>query len=250
MKVAVCFYGYPRNYSLGKKSFDHFLEDIEHDFFIHAWCEDNITTQDYTKTYQDIKNLFEPKEFVLERQKKFKNSFDFECDLSAVKKDFVDQGIAISVTLSPLYSIMRVGELLENFNSDYDLVILTRVDVLSLDKLKNYKFDSLSDIYSSHCHGDIWKLNENGEAIDTKMILSDEKNIIYFTKIFNKTEEYLKNDNIRLCHHRLFAHHLRKLNKKFHMIFDSSNNWYYIRENGHLEGELAHNNIKNLRIFQ
>ena len=249
MKVAVCLYGYPRQIEYGKKSLDYFLDGIEHDFYIHAWCDKNITEDDYGTTKNQINDFFKPKSFVLEKQIDFRNSFDFECDLSALKREFVEAGIAISATLSPLYSILKVSELLDEKKENYDIVILTRTDVFSAKQLKDYHFDNFDDIYSSFCHGEMWNLNGNGDAIDTKMIMSSQKNMTRFLKIYNFVETYLRDEKIRLCHHRLFAHHLKKLNQKFQMIFGGTSNWFYIRSNGHLEGELVHSDIKNFPIF-
>jgi hypothetical protein len=248
MKVAVCLYGYPRQIEYGKKSLDYFLEGIEHDFYIHAWCDKNITEYDYETTKNQINNFFKPKSFVLERQIDFRNSFDFDCDLSFLKREFVNNGTAISTTLSPLYSILQVSKLLKESTEDYDLVILTRCDVFCSRQLKEYNIEEFNDIYSSFCYGDIWNLNDQGEAIDTKLIMSNKNNMIYFMEIYNEIENYLKYDQVKFCHHRLFAYRLKKLNRKFHMIFSNTNSWFYIRKDGHLEGDRFHSNLSYFDI--
>lgn len=252
MRVAVCLYGYPRHFQNGIKSLEHFFEDIEHDYFIHAWHDPNNSSDiEFNRTHDDISKTFKPVSFVLENQLEFKKSFDFPHDISCLKPELISQGIGVSTFLSALYSIKRVGELLQESPNNYDLVVLTRMDVFSYKQLKSYHFESYDEIYSSFCHGQIWDLNNLGDCIDTKMIISNKSNMIFFMKLYEFVENYIQNDKIKVCHHRMFAHHLKKLDRRFHMMFHEMFNWYYIRSNGLLHGELRDSHIEEYKeIFQ
>lgn len=250
MKIAVCLYGYPRHSQIGYKSLSSFLEGMDYDFFIHSWCDKEVGQEEFDTLNEEIKQTFKPKDFLLERQIDFKNSFDFDCDLSYLKREFVSSGKAIPISISPLYSILQVSHMLKKSEENYDLVILTRTDIFCTGKLKNHNFTNLDEIYSSYCTGSIWDLNNGGDHIDVKMILSSRSNMLHLMDIYNSFEKYLKDENIKLCHHRLFAHHLKKLDKKFNMIFTNSSDWYIIRDGGFLENEMSHSNMKNFPQLQ
>lgn len=245
MKVAVCLYGYPRHAQIGARFLGHFFDGIEHDFFIHAWYDPNESIASLDSTQNEISGLFKPVEFVLQKQLEFKKTFDFPHDLSCLKPELVNQNIGVSTFLSMLYSMKQVGELLQRSPNDYELVVLTRTDVFSHNQLKNYTFNSYDEIYSSFCHGGIWDLNNGGEAIDTKMISSNRKNMESLMNIYEFVEDYIAFDKIKVCHHRILAHHLKKMNQKFHMMFPESGNWFYLRSNGLLHGEKYDSDISN-----
>ena len=71
--------------------------------------------------------------------------------------------------------------------------------------------------------------------MDAKFFCSNDKNdMIFLSKIYDYIEDYHIIDNKPICHHRLFYHHLEKLNKKFDMIKvtdESHGGWFYIRNN-------------------
>ena len=66
----------------------------------------------------------------------------------------------VQTTLSPLYSIMKVGELLENSGEDYDFVALTRTDVAVFGT--NFKklikvYNKNNYVYVNYMDGDFGK---------------------------------------------------------------------------------------------
>lgn len=248
MKVAVCLYGYPVNPEIGRNSLKYFLQDIDHDFFIHSWNGiDNLSQSNFDITREKIIKLFNPKEFLLENQLLFKNTFEFPHDLSCLKPDLVNAGIGVSTFLSTLYSIKQSANLLKNSINTYDIVILTRMDIFSKNALNKYQFLSYDEIYSSFCNGKIWDLNNNGDSIDLKMIASDKKNMDFIMNVYDYVESYIKDEGIKVCHHRIMAHHAKKLNKKFNMMFSEPANWFIIRDGGILKGELYDSHITNYK---
>lgn len=242
MKVAVCLFGYPNFYELGIKSLNNFLDGIDYDLYMHSWCKNDTSDQYYQTLFNSINNIYKPKKFILDRQIDFRRDFDFPVDLSEIKHQN-DIGAMISDTISTIYSIKKVGEILEEVGNSYDLVIFSRTDCFCSEKLINYNFKDFDTIYSSFCTGDIWDLNKNGIAIDAKLIMSNYENMIFFSKLYNKIDDYLKL-GVKLGHHTMFVYHFKKISNKFKMVFGSEN-WYLIRPNGFLSNERNDSEINN-----
>jgi hypothetical protein len=249
MKVAVCLFGYPRHYELGFKCHKNFLESIDYDFFIHSWCEESSTQNHIEKLYNNINDLYRPKKLEIEKQKNFSNFFENDSNFN--KKNNIDTE-SIHRYISPIYSMYKVGNLLEEYLCEYDVVIVTRTDVFCNEKLKNFNIYDLNCIYSSYCEGHRWDMSLNDGIIDVKMLLSNPKNILFLTKLYENLKEYNINNEVRLCHHEVFAHHLKKLNCSFDMIFNGvSNVWWILRNNNVLYGNLGNSNMCHYpHIFQ
>jgi hypothetical protein len=209
MKIAVCFFGIPRYFKNGKTLNKRFYDGLQIDYYAHFWNNEHT---------EKIQSLYKFKKILIEHQIDFSNKFDFEIDLSKTTRD-------IHTSISPLYSLMRVGELI---TEDYDFVVLTRTDVVCLEsELKKFLQDKFT-LYSSYVPGNEWIIDNNDDHIDFKFICSSKENILYTTKLYNNLYEYLKNDKISFCHHRLLAHHLKKKIKNFSMIIGK---WYFLRDN-------------------
>jgi hypothetical protein len=245
MRVAICLYGYPSFYENGFKSYNNFLESIDFDFFIHSWCKENSSKKEINNLYKNINNLYKPKKFEIEKQIDFKNYFECDVDTRYLKKEFVQNGTAVHTTVSPLYSMYRVGKLLEPYSNNYDIVIVSRTDVFCNQQLKNLNPIDLNTIYSSYCEGDVWNMKLPDGSIDVKMIFSNFKNMSFLMNIYDSLKEYIEKEKRPLCHHRLFAYHLKKLNTEFKMAFESANTWWLIRNNGELSGNLSNSHINN-----
>lgn len=221
MKIAVCLYGLPRYYEYTKQYMDIFYKGIDIDFFIHSWGDDKI--------YKQLKKFYSPKKILIEEQKDFSNYLDFEPDMSQNTK-------GISNTISPLYSIFKVGELLESDNSEYDFIVFTRTDIVAtgIPLLNLIQKDIL---YTSYTHGDIWQAEKDSflNVVDAKFFCSSKPAMVFFSKLYTKIIEYLKTDKILLCHHRLMYYHLKKLKMPFQMLKPEPNlyggGWFYVRDN-------------------
>ena len=222
MKIAVCLYGLPRFYETTRQYIDNFYKGIDVDFFIHAWG-DNVT-------YDNLTSFYSPKKLLVEEQKDFSNFLDFEPDMSQNTKGIIN-------TISPLYSILKVGELLESDNDEYDFVAFTRTDIIAIGKplIELIQKDIL---YTSYTHGPVWEMDKDTflNAVDAKYFCSNKTAMVYFSKLYNNFVDYIKKDNILLCHHRLMYHHLKQLKMMFKTIkpnADTHNGgWFFIRDNG------------------
>ncbi len=214
MKVAVCFFGIPKYSKKGKFLNKQFYEGLDIDYYAHFW------ESEYS---EEVKSLYNFKNIIVEEQKNFFNEFDFDVDMSKTERD-------IHTSVSPLYSLMKVGKLIKE---DYDYVIVTRTDIACLSlKLKNFLKGNF--FYTSYVPGAEWIIDGNDDHIDFRFFCSSKQNILYLTTLYDNLKEYLNIDKIPLCHHRLLSHHLKKQINNFFMIFsetDHRGGWWMIRNN-------------------
>ena len=131
MKIALCLSGQPRNYELGYQELKKwFLDKYDIDVYLHAWkYTSNIETghnftasKTYSFTEQDYQNLLElykPKSWIFQ----YPIPFD-DTDIRGVPLNY-----KLSNILSAAYSIRTCFNLLNNFDTKYDLVIRTRFDL-------------------------------------------------------------------------------------------------------------------------
>ena len=160
MKVAVCLYGQPRNYILGNKNIKRWMkynQNISFDFFIHCWISEKkmecspwsntdknlLKIKDKEKLSNDIKQMYEPKNYCFENTiddfKNFniENSLIFNQTNETKKKN-------INNVLSQIYSRNKVRDLLLEYikenNVEYDFIVICRID------LKNYSNIRLKDM--------------------------------------------------------------------------------------------------------
>ena len=154
VKIAVCLYGQPRNYSEGCKNIKKFVENHDVDFYYHTWILNSDTpyyrhSENRHVNIEELKGdkdiitklnlLYNPKAYVFEESKS--SYFDIKT------KDEIIGSIAysntpahhneefrISNTLSQLYSRQQVRNLLYNTlqkeKIDYDFIIMSRFDFL------------------------------------------------------------------------------------------------------------------------
>lgn len=218
MKLAICFYGQPRYYSSWMKHMKKMYLGCDVSYYAHFWGNE--------EEEENIKKVFEFEDILVQSQiQKFKD-FPCEPDLTKITKD-------VFTTLSPLYSLQQLHNLIKNSKKDYDFWILTRTDIgvesdvslldIELDKEK---------IYSSYVRGYDWMRTH----IDTKFIMCNKKNILNLTNIYSDLEHYVCDKKISLCHHRLFFNSLLKYKNKMEMICLDSNDdytcgWRWVRNN-------------------
>lgn len=150
MKLVICFFGYPRFYDMWKKKFSNFYSECEVDFYAHFWKDDNLDKE-------RLISEFNFKDVIIEQQKTDFLELPKEVDLSKISKNIFE-------TLSPLYSLKKVGELVRKFDSEYDFVIITRTDIgcITDETLIDYEFNK-DELYFSYVIGDEW-LNTHLDA--------------------------------------------------------------------------------------
>ena len=141
MKIALCFYGCVpmdtiRNSAVGKINYDvsikHWIKNVikpnNVDIFIHAWTKDD--GKDYINEYKPKKYLFEPpKSFPVRRKQKI---HDYnKCNDEIMK----------SVHYSLKKSIDMKTEYENEHNFKYDLVMISRMDIIWFKELILSTFD-------------------------------------------------------------------------------------------------------------
>lgn len=231
MKIAICFAGESRFYQLGYEKMKSFYKDLDIDYYIHSWS----TEQSINETLINLNNTFNPKKIVVESYKDFSNHFE--------GKTFINKSPSISNSVSWLRSVYEVGKLLESSNIEYDYVVISRTDIVAIGKslIDNLESKPKNKFYTSYVNGNDWVLDvtddKKDNIIDAKFLCSNKENMIYLSKLYENLYIYILENNIPLCHHRLFYHHLRGLIEKYgHELLRCDDNhinggWYFIRNN-------------------
>lgn len=218
MKLAVCFYGQPRYYENWFKYNQKFYNGCLVDYYAHFWGNKD----DQNK----LSDFFKSKNIVTQPQVNEFKKLPCEPNLSRITKD-------VFTTISPIYSIYQLHDIIKNIDKEYDFWILTRTDVgIESDfSLTDIEYDK-NKIYSSYVRGNEWLI----KYIDTKFIMCDKKNILNLTNIYKDLEYYVCDKKIPLCHHHLFFNSLLKYGNDMEMIITDSNDnycggWRWIRNN-------------------
>lgn len=140
MKIALCFYGQPRQLHEGYKSIKkHILDVYDTDVFYHVWDteEEKYSTSEFNpytirttlKDIGEVERLYKPKAFKVEMSRVF--PVNKEQDIY-INSTFAHRKNA-SNTLSQLYSRNQVCNVFKDYcdrtGTTYDLVIHTRFDI-------------------------------------------------------------------------------------------------------------------------
>jgi hypothetical protein len=222
LKVAICLSGLVGStskggkgttidFKLAKKYFDKNLinEKIDVSFFLHCW-KNNF--------HKEILNLYKPKKYS------FENPIPKKDDLN-----FKEYGI-----VSNNYSKLRVNELKRKFESEnniiFDYVILTRFDILILEKL-DYGSLSRNKFYvvgpkihhHKNCKCSFCNEKDPNHSLNDLFFLSSSKSM----DIFSETYLYLKEYGLK-SNHIITKKHLSKTNlyKNIGFIFKLKANLY------------------------
>lgn len=187
-------------------------------YYAHFWGNE--------EEEKKLKKIFNFKGVIVQPQVEQFKELPCKPDLTRTTKD-------IFTTLSPLYSLQELHNLIKNSKEEYDFWILTRTDVgvetdLSLIDINLNK----EKIYSSYVRGQDWIR----KYIDTKFIMCSKKNILNLTNIYSDLEYYICDKKVPLCHHHLFFHSLLKYEDKMEMICfdcndDYTSGWRWVRNN-------------------
>jgi hypothetical protein len=155
VKIAVCLYGQPRNYSEGCKNIKKFVENHDVDFYYHTWIlnsndsyyrhsENRHVNMEELKGDKDIITnlnlLYNPKAHIFEESKS--SYFDIQTKEQirstiaySNTPNYHNEEFRISNTMSQLYSRQQVRNLLYNIiqteKIEYDFVIMIRFDFLN-----------------------------------------------------------------------------------------------------------------------
>jgi len=127
MKLAICISGQPRNFKQSYESLKtYFLDKYDCDIYFHTWKTDSFESTNFgfgnqqynlnEKDFNDLINLYQPKNYILESPIIFDAS-NYKCPIWRQP---------LNNTLSMFYSIYRSFQLIEE---NYDYVIRTRFDI-------------------------------------------------------------------------------------------------------------------------
>jgi hypothetical protein len=234
MRIAVCFYGlvggaqkkFGKDTSLNPKlSYKFYKKNVfeylkNYDVFIHS--------QSF-EFKEDLKKLYVPKLYCIERKKNFffKAIFNFKflrilfysiIKLSQLRQRF-NRGLN---GYSRWYSTKKVIELKKKYerenNFKYDLVFLARLDWAFI---KPFKFNKkMSNYFVVSHHNDVpsprnnykSKIKKNNKTFKNGLadywFISSSKNIDKFSKLYDKIKDY------HLSPHISALQHIKKLNFK------------------------------------
>lgn len=173
MKIAYCLYGQPRLFEKGYEIISEFIKDYDVDFYYHTWslenstdlfqhsCYRNINCEELKfdkNTIQKLNLLYKPKAYISETSKTFeyKNDINFINSITYTNTRPENKlDLRINNAFSNFYSKQQVRNLLNETvkkeNINYDLVIISRFDMLKNININLNKLDK-SKIYVSDLH--------------------------------------------------------------------------------------------------
>jgi len=174
MKIAICFFGLSRFYKSWKNYFYSFYDGCEVDFYGHFWESGDFVEE-------ELKSEFDFKTCIIEPQKIDFLKLPASTDYSKISKGVFE-------TLSPLYSLKRVGQIISNFEKKYDFIVVTRTDVGCNDNTKFLEFGL------------------------------DKEKIIKLCSTYDNLTRFIVDDKISLCHHRMFFHSMKEYKENIEML--------------------------------
>ena len=138
MKIALCFFGQPRNVENCFEGFEsNILKHHSVDVYSHMWNSDEIAVKQFL-------NLYKPKNFLLEEQVQFDmNQFTGAYGLELKFESFAYEKCFTSI--SQCYSYKKSNDLILDRDS-YDMVIKSRTDTgfyrfaIESEHVKNNKY--------------------------------------------------------------------------------------------------------------
>ncbi|EOH0306658.1 capsular biosynthesis protein [Campylobacter jejuni] len=191
-RVAVLFYGHARTF---KQTYDSFKKnildvnkEIDIDIFIHTWDElEHLDLRHQYKkdlriagkplTQEDInflKNKYKPLKIKIDKQLTFSES-----QINYIKKKgFNEKSYIANYNIS--YSISELNRLKNMSQNKYDLIIMTRLDIMFLKPLK------LFEALENSCKNKIDFLNFSA---------TDFNNVVFYTYMQSDNMELFRNQN-------------------------------------------------------
>ncbi|EAI8551070.1 capsular biosynthesis protein [Campylobacter jejuni] len=191
-RVAVLFYGHARTF---KQTYDSFKKnildvnkEIDIDIFIHTWDElehldlrhqykKDLRIAGKSLTQEDInflKNKYKPLKIKIDKQLTFSES-----QINYIKKKgFNEKSYIANYNIS--YSISESNRLKNMSQNKYDLIIMTRLDIMFLKPLK------LFEALENSCKNKIDFLNFSA---------TDFNNVVFYTYMQSDNMELFRNQN-------------------------------------------------------
>ena len=222
MKVCICFFGLTRSlkYTIDSIKLNLFnvLEsnNIEFDVFLHTYNLEYITNKRSDEfneklDYEEYK-LLEPKEFIIENQDDFDNSFDYDI-FSKIRDYYNDKKNSYYNVIRQLNSLKKVTSLIKD-KEKYDDYIYIRPDLKIVNELDvNFLLEKYDNNYFITPNFGKWRgLNDRfvianydsiikyGERIDDIIEFISKKNYLHSEQFLNYvTKKYdIKNYDINI----------------------------------------------------
>lgn len=195
MRVALCISGQMRTY---KECFDllnkNILQTLSPDIFIHTWEGSGIShkekkdTEEGIVTFDDLKNLYNPKDIVIEN---FESSFLEEykgVKVPEVLKKKEPSNYKGSIPL--FYKMYECNKLKKEYEKKhkfkYDVVIKLRPDLMILDKM------ALNSIDSDKLYFSDYAINQHHQISD-KFAYGSSTVMDQYTNVWEHLKEYWEN---------------------------------------------------------
>ncbi len=217
-KAAICLYGQPRLYNKGYNYISKFIEEnskeYDIDIFIHTWWDTSVVGSYYKcspwrniqesdliidkDTINNLQKIYKPKVLLSEIPKTFNNDIAKLENTELFKNTPQNLQNNINNYISNLYSKYKVCMLFQDYcknnNTEYDIIISSRFDIL-LDM--NIKLDELisNKIYA-------YKVNRFHLA-DHFIVFTNSDLFINYSNTYNNIGKINSSDECKLLSHNL-----------------------------------------------
>uniref|UniRef100_A0A6C0DQ94 Uncharacterized protein n=1 Tax=viral metagenome TaxID=1070528 RepID=A0A6C0DQ94_9ZZZZ len=205
LKIAYCLYGQPRNLEDGYNIISKFVENYNVDFYYHTWTLNHENEVYSHSNYRNIKIeeikydhdiinkinlLYKPKKYISELSKYFDYK-NFENSLIFNNLECKDTN-RISNTFSNFYSKQKVRDLLnetlEKEKINYDLVIISRFDMLKEINIDLNLLDK-NKIYVSNIHNPRYIFSD-------AILIMNVDNFLNLMNAYNNLENLMSNNSL------------------------------------------------------
>jgi hypothetical protein len=210
MKVAVLFYGQPRNFHRGYENIQEFIwrqKGTQFDFFYHCWVDDNCrgyiastwskVQKEYLKYDPSIKqkllDMYKP---IVHEYQDIITEFHLENTIGLYNSN---SSVNINNTISQMYSRNKTRNIFNKYVTEsgvrYDMVIMTRFDTVTVPALYIDRLDP-SKVYVDHPVGDRNYIPDNFIVCSQEVLIKwfdiyDKINIILNDPLLEKSVSQL-----------------------------------------------------------
>ena len=222
MKIALCFYGlHPLEClkevrGIQDKTFEYWNKNIinnnDVDVFMHSFSVDKK---------KDLLR-YKPKKYIIEKQKKFDIINSLDLSSKNQKNQFYDNmnwfEIMFSVAYGMKTSVNLMTEYEQEHNFTYDIVILSRLDVIWLQPIV---FQELNKdlFYSSIWGKDNYYSKEYPNELLGYWFISNSKFIKQYSLLYDTLKEYIQN-GIKKSYHVISKYHIKTFTNNIEYKFN------------------------------
>jgi hypothetical protein len=240
MRIAICFYGLHPDITNTKyinknlvKNFvpqyleKNFMNQYENiDSFVHSWS---------IEKKEKIIKEYNPTEYDIEEQKIFnipediKNTKNKNNNTNNEKCKQVYKMCWVEVMFSMFYSIKKVLNLMNQYEKnnkiEYDIVILSLMDIIWLKPFTINKIDDRTAIYNP-----IWgkknyhSIKNNYKMVKGDLIIGNSNNIYKLNTIYDDLPKYIRKYKEESSAHIFFKDKQREITKNIKFKFNDSYN--------------------------